>query len=430
MTKTEKYSRVEEPYPLPGTMEALLLSGVGMENLRLERVPVPDCGPGQLLARVDAAVACASDNKLIDQGADHPLMYGWDVCKYPVIIGHEGAVTAVKVGKHLQPRYQVGQRFAVQPAIPSGPYHHRERYRNNAEGISKVAMGYTLPGLFAEYVLITEEVLGGGCLLPLPEEKIPYFGAALAEPLSCVIAAQQRTVHILKESPSAPRCARLGLKKGGRVLIMGAGPMGLMHIEVAMSYHPELIVVSEPLVNRLGRARYLFEDKAGKLGIALICTSPEKLKQIVATQTKGMGFDDIIVAVGNARVQEKSFEYLAKGGVTNLFGGTRADESSIQVDTRRIHYDGISVVGSSGSDSSDVAQVLEMMAAGAIDPGNYIVKCGGLDSAVALIQALRERKIDGKGVIYPHTRAPLTDIQGWNGEKEREFLERWLLLTD
>ncbi len=427
MTKSEKYSQVEEPYPLPDTMQAVLLSGVGMENLRLEKVPVPDCGPHQLLARVDAAIACASDNKLIDQGADHPFIYGWDVCKYPVIIGHEGAVTAVKVGENLRAGYRVGQRFAAQPAIPSGPYHHRERYRNNAEGISKVAMGYTLPGLFAEYVLITEEALDNDCLLPLPEEKTPYFGTALTEPLSCVIAAQQRTVHILKESLSAPRNAQLGLKKGGRVLSVGAGPMGLMHLEVAMSYRPELIVVSEPLPNRLKRAKRLFEDKAGKLGIAFLCIPPEKLEQVITTQTKGMGFDDIIVAVGNAKLQEKSFDYLAPGGVTNLFGGTRSGESLIQVDARRIHYDGVSVVGSSGSDPSDVAQVLEMMAAGIIDPGNYIVKCGGLDSAIALIQALRERKIDGKGVIYPHTKVPLIDIQGWNGEKEREFLESHLV---
>ncbi|MCK4590281.1 MAG: hypothetical protein KAT86_00905, partial [Candidatus Latescibacteria bacterium] len=137
--------------------------------------------------------------------------------------------------------------------------------------------------------------------------------------------------------------------------------------------------------------------------------------------------DDIIVAVGNAKLQEKSFDYLAPGGVTNLFGGTKSGESLIQVDTRRIHYDGVSVVGSSGSDPSDVAQVLEMMAAGIIDPGNYIVKCGGLDSAIALIQALRERQIDGKGVIYPHTRAPLIDIQDWNEAKEGEFLERHLV---
>jgi hypothetical protein len=68
-----------------------------------------------------------------------------------------------------------------------------------------------------------------------------------------------------------------------------------------------------------------------------------------------------------------------------------------------------------------------MMAAGIIDPGNYIVKCGGLDSAIALIQALRERQIDGKGVIYPHTKAPLTNIQEWNGEQEGEFLERYLV---
>jgi threonine dehydrogenase-like Zn-dependent dehydrogenase len=222
-------------FQVPDTMQALILSGPSEEDLKLKTVEVPECGDRQLQARVDAVIACASDNKLIDQGAEHPLMYGWDISMYPIIIGHEGTITIVKVGKSLRGRYQVGQKFAVQPAVPTGPYHHRERYRNNAEGINKIAIGYTLPGLFAEYVLVTEEAIDAGCLLPFPKNDIPYFGAALAEPISDVIAAHERMVHILKDSPTAPRRAEIGPRKGGVILIIGAGPMGLIHIEAAMS---------------------------------------------------------------------------------------------------------------------------------------------------------------------------------------------------
>jgi len=427
MIKLRNYLKVGEEYPVPETMRALVLSGIGEASLKLTTLEVPECGDNQLLARVDAAIACASDNKLIDQGGEHALMYGWDVSKYPIILGHEGAITIVKVGKNLKGEYHVGQRFAIQPAIPVGPGHNRERYRDNARGINKIAIGYTLPGLFAEYVLVTEEVTENGCLLPVPSESISYFGAGLAEPFSCVIASQGRMVHVLKDSPTAPCRAELGPKRKGVTLIIGAGPMGLMHIEAVMSYNPSKIIVSEVLEERLSKAREIFEEKAKRLGISLVCTDPNHLEEVVARETNGRGADDVIVALGIAKVQEKSFDYLAPGGVTNFFGGTPFKERMIQLDTHRIHYDGVSVVGSSGSDPSDVARVLDMMADGLIDPGNYLVKCGGIDAAASLIGAVRRHQIDGKGVIYPHAEHQLFDAEKWNLHKERDFLEEALV---
>jgi L-iditol 2-dehydrogenase len=307
--------------------------------------------------------------------------------------------------------------------VPTGPRHYRERYKNNAEGIDKIAIGYTLPGLFSEYVLITEEIIDTGCILPFPRDDIPYFGAALAEPLSCVIAAQERIIHVSKNSPTSPRRAEIGPKRGGVTLIIGTGPMGLMHIEVAMSYQPRKIIVSELLESRRNRASRIFQNKATSLGIPMVFTDPSRLREVIDRETNRMGADDAIVALGIAKVQEESFSYLARGGVTVFFGGTPSKDKIIQVDTHRLHYDGIVPVGSSGSDPSDVARALEMITEGLIDPGNYVVKCGGLDAATSLIQAVRHQEIEGKGVIYPHTRSPLLDIGGWNINKEKDFLE-------
>lgn len=426
MGKVENYLKVGEDYPVPETMRALVLSGIGDENLNLTTVKVPQCGDSQLLARVDAAIACASDNKLIDQGGSHALMYGWDVSKYPITIGHEGTVTLVKVGKSLSSHYRVGQRFAIQPAVPMDPRHHRERYRDNAKGINKIAVGYTLPGLLAEYALISEEVIEAGCLLPIKSDSIPFFGAALAEPISCVIASQERIVHVLKKNPTAPRRAEIGPKKNGVTLIIGAGPMGLIHVEVAMSYHPSKIIVSELLESRRNRVKSLFEERAKQLGVSLICPNPEQLDEVIAKETDGRGVDDVIVALGIAKVQEKSFSYLAPGGVTDFFGGAPYNERMIQLDTHRIHYDSVSVVGSSGSDPSDVARVLDMMAAGLIDAGNYVVMCGGIDAAASLIRTVRRHETEGKGVIYPHAEQQLFDVEKWSPQKEKDFLEKHL----
>jgi threonine dehydrogenase-like Zn-dependent dehydrogenase len=407
---------------LPRTMLALRLHGAGRDNLTLDEVPVPSPGPGQLLARVDAVVACASDGKIIDQGPDHILMYGWDLSKHPVPIGHEGCVTIVEVGDDLAARYQVGQRYALQPAIPSGPRNHRERYRDNAQGVDKVAIGYTLDGLFAEYVLLTEETIEMGCLLPLPSPDMPRFAAALAEPLSCVVSAQEHTVHILKESPTSLRHCQLGLKPGGVVAVIGAGPMGRMHVEVALTYRPKTIIVSDPLEPRKARLRATIEGRASRLGTRLLLTDPDHFEDVLAAESDSRGADDIIVALGIRAVQESAFDLLARGGVANLFGGLRLGEHMLSFDSRRIHYDSVLAVGSSGGDPSDVAKSLALLADGTIDPANYIAAVGGLDSAADLIDAVHSQQLDGKGVIYPSVRAPLTEVDAWDVARERAYL--------
>ena len=154
---------------VPATMRALVLDGIGFEHLAIKTVPTPQAGPSQLLARVEAAGICTSLIKLIEQGPDHKLMYGWDPAQFPLILGDEGALTIVKVGEKLKAAYAPGQRFVIQPAVDHAPVNHRERYRNRATGVNKVAVGYTLAGHLAEYILVTEEVLQAGCLLPIPD---------------------------------------------------------------------------------------------------------------------------------------------------------------------------------------------------------------------------------------------------------------------
>jgi threonine dehydrogenase-like Zn-dependent dehydrogenase len=193
-----------------------------------------------------------------------------------------------------------------------------------------------------------------------------------------------------------------------------------------MNYLPSKIIVSELLEGRRKRASEIFQEKGRQLGISMIFTDPSQLREIIEKETNGRGVDDVIVALGIAKIQEESFSYLARGGVTDFFGGTSFKDRMIQIDTHRIHYDGITAVGSSGSDPSDVAEVLEMVAKGLINPGNYVIKCGGLDAAISLIQAFRHQEIDGKGVIYPHTKSPLLNSDDWNLEKERNYLEEKL----
>ena len=404
-------------------MDALILSGKGFENLSLQRVPVPQPGENQFLGRVDAVFGCASDGKFIENGKTHPLLYGWDIDRWPVSIGHEGCITAVKVGENLKDKIKVGDAFALQPAINTRPINHIERYANPAT-INKVAIGYSLGGMFAEYILITEEVIQTDSLIPYDPKQIPYFAVAFSEPLSCVYSAQNQVPHIYKEGPLSPREVRLGLKKGGVTLILGGGPMGILHADLAMMYKPQTIILSEPLELRRQQARQIIHAKAANRNIEFILTTPEELPLVLKNVTKGRGVDDCISALGNAEVQEKSLDYLTKGGVANFFGGTKPGESQITVDTRRIHYDSISMVGSSGGDPSDVHAVMGLLKKREISPELYVKRVGGLDMALELVKSIKAQDFFGKGLIYPHVRHQLTPVESWSFENENEFLEK------
>ena len=111
---------------------------------------------------------------MVEQGPHHQLVYGWDLERWPLILGDEGTVTLVEVGSELQKNYHPGERYVIQPAVDHAPINHPERYRDGGRGIHKVAISYTLGGHLAEYILIPEEVLAAGCLLPLPISILPY----------------------------------------------------------------------------------------------------------------------------------------------------------------------------------------------------------------------------------------------------------------
>ncbi|MCJ7752010.1 MAG: hypothetical protein MUQ65_13085, partial [Armatimonadetes bacterium] len=102
--------------------------------------------------------------------------------------------------------------------------------------------------------------------------------------------------------------------------------------------------------------------------------------------------------------------------------GLKKGDHMISLDSRRIHYDSVMAVGSSGGNPSDMAKALALLADGTIDGGNYIAAVGGLDAARNLVEAVRDQKLEGKGVIYPQVRGALREVDEWDGVREQEFL--------
>ena len=426
MSKYSSYRGGKE-YNIPATMQAIIAAGAGFENLKVAQVPVPQPGPNQLLARVDAAGVCTSIIKLIEQGDKHTFINGWDLTKWPVILGDEGAVTLVKVGENLKSQYAAGQRFAIQPAVSVAPINHRERYTNNAQGMNKCAVGYSLGGNLAQYILIQEEVLKGQCLLPLPDEDMAYFAVSMAEPISCIYSAQERNYHIIKNDPHAARKPQLGLLPGGVAVVIGAGAMGRMHAELALRFKPAVLIVSDLQQERLDVTIKSIGEKARNANTKLVCVLSNKLEETIRSVSNGLGADDIILAVGIQPVQQHALGLLAPGGVANLFGGLPRGKHLLELDALAVHYKEIKVVGSSGGDPSDMSATLKAIADKDIDPGNYVAAVGSLDNAIDVLKMIKETKIDGKAMLYPHIKStPLRMIGSWDKSQEIELLETCL----
>jgi len=410
---------------IPAEMRATVLSGTGVDQLAVRTIPVPRPGPGQLLARVDAAGICTSVNKLIDQGAEHPLMHGWDPAAHPAIVGDEGVVTVVEVGSNLRDQFSPGQRCSVQPAVDHAPINHLERYHDGGRGAAKIAVGYSLPGLLAEYILIGEEVLAAGCLLPLPDDALPAGHAAIAEPISCIISSHAHHMHLSQPDRTEARTATTGLKPGGVTVVIGAGPMGRIHVDLAIAARPRVIVASARRDERLAWLHDTFGERAAAAGVELVTVNARTgdLAATIERVSDGNGADDLIVTAADGALMESVQHLLARYGVLDLFAGLPPGKELISIDERFVHYQEINITGSSGGGPWDVIETLRLMAAAEIDAAAHIGHVGDLKHAPELLKMAREGRVQGKAIVYPHRRADaISDVSRWSADDEQRYL--------
>ena len=410
---------------VPAEMRATVLDGRGTKSLAVRTIPVPQPGPRQLLARVDAAGICTSVNKLVDQGSEHPLMHGWDPARHPAIVGDEGVVTLVEVGSDLRGEWSPGERCAVQPAVDIAPINYLERYADGGRGVAKVALGYSLPGLLAEYILLTEEPLEAKCVLPLPDAGLPAGHAAIAEPISCIISSHAHHLHLSQPDRTKARTAVNGLKRGGVTVIVGAGPMGRIHVDLAIAARPRAIVASARRDERLQWLHDTFGARAAAAGVELITVNARTgdLAAAVMQVSDDAGADDFIVTAADGALMESVQHLVARYGVLDLFAGLKPGEEIIGIDERFVHYQEINITGSSGGGPWDIIETLRLMAAGEIDAAAHIGHVGDLAHAPELLGMARDGRVQGKAIVYPHRRSQaIRDVARWTAEDEARYL--------
>ena len=308
-----------------GAMRALVFSAP--KQMRLETVPVPKTGPGELLVRVRYAGVC---------GTDVRIYLGTKRIPTPRILGHEFAGEVVASGTETT-GFAEGERVVVHPMLACGRCHACRAGRSNI-CLNRITLGYELDGGFADYVRIPAEFVSQGNVVHVPQ-SLPLRTAAVAEPF----AAALHGIH------------RAQLSAGQSVLLVGAGPIGLGHVLLAATAGAR-VLVSEPDAQK--------RELATELGAqASIDPTAENVAQRVNDLTDGQGVDCVIVDVGVPSVVEDALQVVRKGGRFVLFAGMPAGDK-IAIDPNWIHYREIDFTGSSSSTPSELSEVLQRAAEG------------------------------------------------------------------
>ena len=310
-----------------------------------------------------------------------------NVAENPVIIGHEFCGEIVEVGPKWASRFKKGDHFSIQPAL-------------NYKGTLN-SPGYSYPyiGGDATYIIIPNEVMELGCLLPYAGEA--FFYGSLAEPMSCIVGAFHANYHTTNGS----YVHRMGIVEGGRMaLLAGVGPMGLGAIDYALHgpRRPGLLVVTDIDDARLARAEELYPpESAAKDGIRLVYLNTREgdAVQKLMEVSGGSGYDDVMCFAPVRAVVETGDRILARDGCLNFFAGPMDPAFRAEFNFYNVHYASTHIVGTSGGNTDDMIESLKLMEEGRINPAAMITHIGGLDAVIGATLNL-PRIPGGKKLIY------------------------------
>jgi len=391
----------------------------GVNDLRLDEFDLPEIRDDEILARVVSDSICMSSHKLALQGAGHKRVRH-DLKVSQPIIGHEFGGIIEKVGSKWAGRFKAGDKFAVQPAL-------------NLPGDDGKpllwAPGYSFEymGGDATFIIIPNEVMEMDCLLAYNADN--FYMASLAEPVSCVAGAFNAQYHTTRGS----YVHSMGITdKGSMALLAAAGPMGLCAIDYAVHNprkRPSRIVVTDIDESRLERAARLFspqeaEENGVELTYVLISDKIENPVECLKHLNGGKFYDDVFVFTPVKSVLEMGDALLGRDGCLNFFAGPPDRAFSASLNFYDVHYESHHIVGTSGGNTDDMKEALELMAKGLINPVFMITHIGGLDSAAKATLGLD--KIPGwKKLIYTQKKMELTAIDDFAmmGGKDAMFAE-------
>jgi L-iditol 2-dehydrogenase len=250
-------------------------------------------------------------------------------------MGHEFTGLVENVGINVS-GFDKGDRVVMATSVSCGECYYCDKgWKNLCKNIAP--MGYSFPGGMAEFLVIPERALKYGHAVKVPA-NVAADHAALAEPLSCAVNA----------------AANSQIRENDIVIVLGAGPMGLMNAAVAKALGAKKLVLSEISDERLSQAKGFDID-------VLVNPEKENLTEIVKDITGGYGADVIIVAAPAAYPQETAVELVRKRGTVCLFASLPVGKEMLSINSRLVHYGEITIVGSSDSTPEHVEKAIEMI---------------------------------------------------------------------
>ncbi|CAN5399352.1 zinc-dependent dehydrogenase [soil metagenome] len=332
-------------------MIAAFLYGQG--DLRVREVDEPLAGPGEIIMRTGSASVCGTDIRMLRNG--HPQV----TPDAPLIIGHEMAGTVEAVGDGVAGWHR-GDRICV------APNYNPTSTKLTVMGLGHLDPGYRALGIhehgaFAEYVRIPALAVQQGNVFAVPD-GLSLAEAALAEPLACVFNAYQK--------------ARTG--PGDTVLVVGAGPIGLMHVKMSRMAGAGYVILNDRNPGRLELARQI--DPA----LQTVTGDPGAL---VEELTGGAGADVIITACPSPEVQSRAVELAAVNGRVIFFGGLPKDRAQVPLDSNLIHYRQIEVTGTTRQSLAQFRKTLDLLIARSLRVDDLITSTHPVQDALAAVEA-------------------------------------------
>lgn len=350
---------------IPSTMKAVVLRGV--DQMAVEEVPVPEVDDDSALMRVDAVCICGSDVRILHHG--NPRVTP------PTITGHEAAGTIVRVGRNVKHLY-VGDRISIGADVPCGFCNWcRSGMGNNCE--INYAVGYQIPGAFAEYMKLPRLMCLEGPVAKVAD-SLSMEEAALAEPLACAINGLELVQMSL----------------GKTVVIIGMGPIGCMMIDLARVMGADKVICIQRSKLRMEIAR--------SYGADLYLASDEcDVVREVMRATGGHGADVVITTCGSVEAHEQAVDMVAHRGYINLFGGLGKDVRPMNLLSNKIHYRESFLTGSHGSTPRHHRMAVRLLETGKVRVKPLITHRFPLEQIEAAFAAMESRE-GMKIVVEPH----------------------------
>lgn len=348
----------EEHKPYAGSMESMLAASLRSPGaLVLDERPIPALGPRDVLLSVEATTLCGTDLRIATGQKTNGVTPG-------VILGHEIAARVWRIGSDLAAGIDVpapGTQVGLAPEIACG--HCAPCVSNRSNVCANMRLfGTGVDGGLADLVLVPEEALA--CITPVAGEIAPPH-LALAEPLSCCLRATRR----------------LPIASDSRVLVLGTGPIGLIHCGLAASAGARVMAC--------GRQARL--DPARAMGAELTTSAQgEDLVREVLAWTDGVGADVVIIAVGDPGLVPIAAQCARIGGHVSFFAGFPAG-STAQIDPNLVHYRELTLSGSANATLDDYAAAVDALSSGRIDLSPLITHEYELPDVSDALDAVRTR---------------------------------------